>query len=213
VMQKVDNTDGKATGRPRDAAVTESILRAALDLADEKGFDALSAEGVAARAGVGKSTIYRRWPNVWAVVMDAFLADVSRLAPIQERTTARESFRVSMRSLAKLYRGKTGKVLRALLGRAQMDEDLREAVRNRWVEPRRAIARETVRRGIESGELRQGLDVDVVLDALYGPIYHRLLVPYDRAALSDQFIDQVVDHVFGGFECRAAAEGLDGHRT
>jgi AcrR family transcriptional regulator len=206
---KNSNTDRKARGRPRDEAATASILRATLELADEVGFDALSVEGVAARAGVGKTTIYRRWPNVWAVLMDAFLADMMRMAPIEEHATARESFRASMRSLAKAYRGKTGKLLRPLIGRAQMDADLRQAVQARWVEPRRRIAREVVRRGIERGELREGLDADVVLDALYGPIYHRLLVPYHDAPLSEAFIDQVVDHVFGGLERRPVRGDVD----
>ena len=86
---------------------------------------------------------------------------------------------------------------------------MRQAVKARWVEPRRRIAREVVRRGIDSGELREGLDVDVVLDALYGPIYHRLLVPYDDAPLSDVFIDRVIDHVFGGLERNTAGGGGD----
>ena len=67
------------------------------------------------------------------------------------------------------YRGRLGKILRPLLGRAQADENLREAVRTRWVEPRRQVAREIVRHAMQSGELRAGLDPDVVLDALYGP--------------------------------------------
>ena len=200
-------TDRKATGRPRDEGATASIMRAALELADESGFDALSVEAVAARAGVGKTTIYRRWANVWAVVMDAVLADVTRAAPIEEHATARASFRASMRSLVKVYRGKAGKLLRALIGRAQVDADLRQAVQARWVQPRRRVAREVVRRGIESGELREGLDADVALDALYGSIYHRLLVPYDNAPLSDEFIDRVVDHVFGGLERGTAGGG------
>ncbi|AGA28350.1 TetR/AcrR family transcriptional regulator [Singulisphaera acidiphila] len=207
-------TAGKAAGRPRDEAATASIMRAALELADEAGFDALSVEGVAARAGVGKTTIYRRWANVWAVVMDAVLANLTQMAPIEEHPTARESFRASMRSLAKAYRGKAGKLLRPLIGRAQVDADLRQAVQAQWVEPRRRIARKVVRRGIESGELREGLDADVVLDALYGPIYHRLLVPYDDAPLSDEFIDRVIDHVFGGLERNTAGGGgsLPAHR-
>jgi hypothetical protein len=62
------------------------------------------------------------------------------------------------------------------------------------------IARAIIRRGIDSGELRAGLDPDVVLDALYGPIYHRLLVPYTDARISDKYVDTVVDIVFGGLE-------------
>ena len=188
-------------GRPRDTRATEAILRAALELGEELGFDGVTVEGVAARAGVGKTTIYRRWPNVWAIVMDAFLAEVTRQAPIQERATARESLAASMRLLARAYRGRQGKVLRPLLGRAQVDEELRKAVREHWVVPRRHIAREIVRRGIASGELRAGLDPEAVLDALYGPFYHRLLLPYDDdAPISDAYVDALVDVVFGGLE-------------
>jgi AcrR family transcriptional regulator len=187
--------------RPRNpGSTTEAILSAALELGEELGFEGLTIEGIAARAGIAKTTIYRRWPNVGAIVMDAFLADVNRLAPIQTRPTARESFLASMRLLAKAYRGRLGKILRPLLGRAQADENLREAVRKRWVEPRREIAREIVSRGVQSGELRAGLDPDVVLDALYGPFYHRLLVPYKNAVISDAFINALVDTVFRGLE-------------
>ena len=69
-----------------------------------------------------------------------------------------------------------------------------------------------MRRGIESGELRKGLDADVVLDALYGPIYHRLLVPYDDAPLSDEFIDRVGDYVFGGLERNTEGGGHPARR-
>jgi hypothetical protein len=92
--------------------------------------------------------------------------------------------------------------MQPLLGRAQVDERLRDAVKTRWVEPRRQIAREIVLRGIANGELRPGLDPDVVLDALYGSIYHRLLVPYNDAALSDSYIEAVIDTVFGGLELK-----------
>ena len=193
-----------AVVQPRGPKTTQAILRAALELGEELGFDGLTIEGIAARTGIAKTTIYRRWPNVGATVMEAFLADVTRLAPIQTRATARESFTASMRLLAKAYRGRLGRILRPLLGRAQADENLREAVRTRWVEPRRQIAREIVRRATQSGELRAGLDPDVVLDALYGPFYHRLLVPYKNGVISDAFIDMLVDTVFGGLQPREA---------
>jgi AcrR family transcriptional regulator len=188
----------KTTLRRDSGKKTAAILRAALELGEELGFEGLTVEGIAARSGIAKTTIYRRWPNVGAIVMDSFLAEVTRLAPIQTRASVRESLTASMRLLARAYRGRLGKILRPLLGRAQSDENLREAVRTRWVEPRRQVAREIVRKGIESGELRAGLDPDVVLDALYGPFYHRLLVPYNNGVISDAFIDALVDTVFGG---------------
>jgi AcrR family transcriptional regulator len=198
-----ERAENLALCRPRDSRATASILRAALEQDEELGFDGLTVEGIAARAGVAKTTIYRRWPNVSAIVMDAFLAEVTRMAPIQERTTVRESFAASMRMLARGYLGRQGKILQPLLGRAQLDEKLREAVRKRWVEPQRQFAREIIRRGIERGELRAGLDPDVVLDALYGALYHRLLVPYDHASISDAYVDALVDTVFGGLEWKS----------
>ena len=195
-----DEAATATAGRPRDERATAAILSAALALADEVGFDKLSIEGIAARAEVAKTTIYRRWTSVSAIVMDAFLADVNRIAPLQERPTARESFLTSMRLLASAYRSPEARVLRSLIGQAQLEPALLDAVRTRWVEPRRKIARAIVRRGVQTGELRAGLDADVVLDALYGPIYHRLLVPYDNAALSDAYIETLVETVFAGLE-------------
>ena len=193
-------TASRGAGRPRDSETTALILRTTLDLGEKAGFGSLTVEGIAARAGVAKTTIYRRWPNVWGIVMDAFLAEITKVAPLQERPTARESFKASMQLLAKSYRGRQGKILRLLLGQAQTDEQLRLAVQSRWVEPRREVAVEFVRRGIETGELRRGLDPDIVLDALYGPFYHRLLVPYDGAPISAAYVDSLVDTVFRGLE-------------
>jgi AcrR family transcriptional regulator len=192
----------KTAGRPRDTQTTQNILKAALELGTESGFDILTVEGVAARAGVGKSTIYRRWPDVWSIVADAVFTDAARISPVLERATARESFRESMRLVARSFRGRLGEILRPLIGRAQVDKTLRRALAEHWISARREISREIVRRGVASGELRAGLDPDVVLDALYGPLYHRLLLPYDGDAvrLSDAYIDTLIDTVFAGLE-------------
>lgn len=191
--------EGKGVLRQaRGTDVTTKILRAALAIGKEIGFDALTVERIIERTGVAKTTIYRRWANVSAIVMDAFLVEVTRVAPIQECTTVRESFTASMKLLANAYRGEQGEILRSLLGRAQQDPKLLEAVKTRWVEPRRQIARQIVQQGIRTGELRPGIDVDVVLDLLYGPLYHVLLVPYEKATISDAYIDAVIDTVFRG---------------
>ena len=144
--------DKAAAGRPRDAQTGRRILDAALELGLELGFDGLTVEGVAKRAGVGKMTIYRRWPDIWAVVVDAVLDEVTRTAPVQQRATARESFKISMRLVAKSFRGHHGKILRPLIGRAQIDETLRKTLADRWLVARRKISREIVLRGIASGD-------------------------------------------------------------
>jgi Tetracyclin repressor-like, C-terminal domain len=107
-----------------------------------------------------------------------------------------------MHLVAGYFRGRRGEILRPLIGRAQVDKTLRLALAKHWLSARREISGEIVRRGIASGELRAGLDPDIVLDALYGPLYHRLLLPYDGDAvrLSDAYIDALIDTVFGGLE-------------
>jgi AcrR family transcriptional regulator len=191
-------------GRPRDAQATGRILAAALALADERGFDTLTVEGLAARTGVGKMTIYRRWPNVWAVAVDAVLAEVNRVSPVVERKTARDSLSASMKLVAKSFRGRHGRLIRPLIGRAQTDAALRAAIDERWLSPRRVLSRAIVRRGIERGELRPDLDPDAVIDALYGPLYHRLLLPYSgtEVRLTDAYIDALIEIIFGGIERR-----------
>jgi AcrR family transcriptional regulator len=194
---------GKASGgRPRDELATDRILTSALKLAEEDGFDVLTIERVAARAGVGKTTIYRRWPNVWAVVVDAVLAEVTRVSPVVERESARESLTASMKLVGKSFRGRHGRLFRPLIGLAQTDDTLRAAIDERWLSPRRELSRGIVRRGIESGELRPDLDPDLVIDALYGPLYHRLLLPYSgtEVRITDAYIDALVAAVFGGIQ-------------
>ena len=94
-------------------------------------------------------TIYRRWPDIWAVVVDAVLDEVTRTAaPVQQRATARESFKISMRLVAKSFRGHQGKVLRPLIGRAQIDETLRKTLADRWLVARRKISCEIVPAGL-----------------------------------------------------------------
>jgi AcrR family transcriptional regulator len=159
-------------------------------------------EGIAVRAGVGKATIYRRWPNAWSIVAEAVFADVARISPVLQRATARESFRESMHLVARTFRGRYGKILRPLIGRAQFDHALRKALAEKWLGARRRISREIVRRGIVSGELRAGLDPDIVLDALYGALYHHLLLPYEGGddRLSNPYVDTLIDTVFNGLK-------------
>jgi AcrR family transcriptional regulator len=189
-------------GRPRDLQATDRILSAALALGEESGFDILTVEGIAARTGVGKTTIYRRWPNVWAVAVDAILAEVNRVSPVVERDTARDSLSASMKLVAKSFRGRQGRLIRPLIGRAQTDAALRAEIDERWLSPRRVLSRGIVRRGIERGELRPDLDPDAVIDALYGPLYHRLLLPYSGMGVrfSDAYIDALIEIVFDGIE-------------
>jgi AcrR family transcriptional regulator len=193
-----------AAGRPLDEQRTRAILNTTLELGIDLGFERLTVEAIARRSGVGKTTIYRRWPNVWAIVADACLQDVAEVAPVIEHATARESLTESMLLVARAFRGDHGRLLRPLIGRAQFDIGLQTALGERWLQARRNISRRIIRRGMRSGELRSGLDPDTVLDALYGALYHRLLLPYDgtEVQLPQRYVHNLIDTVFEGLTPR-----------
>jgi AcrR family transcriptional regulator len=181
-----------------DPQVTESIVRSALTIGENLGFDGLTVESIAAHSGVAKTTIYRRWPDVWSVVSHAFFEEVTRIAPIEQCATARESLHVSMLNLANACNGRFGKILRSLLGRAQVDADLGKAVEVGWFEPRRRLAGAIILRGMESGELRADLDVDIALDVIVGIFYQRIMGARFDLALTERYIDNLLDAVLAG---------------
>lgn len=182
-------------GRPRSERRHKAILETALDLVTELGFRAVSVELIAAKAGVAKTTIYRRWPNKAAVVMDAFM---ERLLRTQFPTTRKitDSILLQMRSMARAFRSKDGAVLRALLAEAQFDAELAAAFRERWTLPRRNIALAVLQEAISQGELRSDIDLEATIDLLYAPMYYRLQM--GTAPLSDSYIDEIFAQVMEG---------------
>jgi AcrR family transcriptional regulator len=182
-------------GRPRSERRHKAILQAAMDLVVEFGFRGVSVESLAAKTGVAKTTIYRRWPNKAAVVMDAFM---ERLLWTQFPNTkkATESIRLQMHSMAKAFRTKDGAIVKALLAEAQFDAELATAFRERWTLPRRKFALAVLQKAVSQGELRSNIDLEATIDLLYAPMYYRLQM--GTAPLSDQYIDEIFDQVMEG---------------
>jgi AcrR family transcriptional regulator len=191
-----NDPQARSPGRPRSERAHRAILQAANELLESEGFAALSVEAIAERAGVSKATIYRRWPNRAAVVMDGFLSTVSLEVPFPHTGHAREDIRIHMRRLAEAFSGKIGRTVAALMAEGQSDPELAGALRSRWLLVRRAEAREILELGIERGELREDIDLEVAVDVLYGPIYYRMLVGH--APLDNGFTDALADHIFAG---------------
>jgi AcrR family transcriptional regulator len=194
----VPSKTAKTGGRPRSEHATRSVLKAVLSLGEEIGFGNITVEGIAAKTGVAKTTIYRRWPNVSSIVVDALLAEMTLAAPLELRSTARENLTWTMLKLARAFRGRQGKILRELICRSQNDTGLQDAIRLRLFAPRRSASQAIIMKGIKQGELRADVDVDVMLDALFGPIYYRLLVPHHRRPISDAYVNVLVETVFAG---------------
>jgi AcrR family transcriptional regulator len=183
-------------GRPRSEHARQAILRSTMNLLQKTGFPDLTIEAIAADAGVGKATVYRWWPNKGALVVDAFASGTESQLHFPDTGSVYRDVSFQMRRAVAVFRSPQGRVVAALLGAGQSDPELLEAFRARFLRPRRQEAYKTLRRGIERGELPRGLDLDLVLDILYGSIYMRFLIRHDE--LSASYVNEVCELVLKG---------------
>jgi AcrR family transcriptional regulator len=186
----------RSPGRPRSEHCRKAILRSTLKLLQESGFSNLSIEAIAADADVSKATVYRWWPNKAALVADAFFSSAEQELTFPDTGSVRSDMSLQMKQLVRVFRGKRGRIVAALIGGGQSDPELIEAYRELFLKPRRRQAYKTLQRGIDRGELPQGLDMDLMLDSLYGPIYMRFLIGHDT--LTEDFVEQLCDVVLSG---------------
>ena len=183
-------------GRPRSADARTAILRAAREILKEGGITAVTMEGIAARAGVGKPTIYRSWPNAHAVAMAA-LMDSEDAAPKLARTrSAIADLKRQLRGVAEVFSGRIGRQVTTMIASAAAETELSKVFRNHFILARREEGRALIARAIEQREVRKTIDVDVALDMIYGPIFYRLLMGH--APLDARFTDAIVDHALKG---------------
>jgi AcrR family transcriptional regulator len=184
-------------GRPRSKRADSAIMRAAVELLAERGLGGMSIEEVASRAGVGKATIYRRWPSRGALVLDAFVADFLAQQPLPDTGTLRGDLLAALRAwIRSVTQTTAGPMLTGLIAEVQQDRALAAAWRDRAVRPIRAQHAIMLDRAISRGEMPADTDKEVVIDLLFGPAYHRLL--HGHLPLTDQFARQVVDLIVAG---------------
>ena len=186
----------RSPGRPRSEQARLAILGSALKLLGKNGFSDLTIEDVAAQANVSKATVYRWWPNKAALIADAFASSTTRTLHFPDTGSLYTDMSQQMRQLVKVFRSRRGRIVSAILGGGQSDKDLIAAFRERFLWPRRQEAYATLRRAIRRGELRRDVDMDLLLDSLYGPIYMRFLVRH--ANLTADFIDRLCELILGG---------------
>ena len=191
-------TEKQQRGRPRSEKAHKAVLDAAAELLLTHGLAEVSMDTVAERAGVSKATIYRWWPTKQTLALDALYTEWAAARPLPRDTgTLRSDLLSLLRPWARLAGGKPyGRVIAALITEAQTDPAFAEEYRQRFVEPRREQAREILKRAMGRGEIPTGTKVDVALDLLYGPLYHRLL--HGHAPLDDRFVRDAVDMALNG---------------
>lgn len=212
-------------GRPRSEKARRAILEAAAELVLDRGLSAVSMDAVAQRAGVSKATIYRWWPTKETLALDALYTEWATTSPARGDAgppppgdTAPPpgnagSLRADLLALlcpwARLATSRPyARVITALLTEARTDPAFGDEYTSRLVEPRRDVARAIFRRAIARGEIPADTGIEVAVDLLYGPLYHRLL--HGHLPLDDQFVSDVVDMALGGIQPAASRPGAAG---
>lgn len=195
------STSSRPPGRPRDAGVDEAVIDAAVEALATCGFGACTVEAVAAGAGVSKASVYRRWPS-----RDALLLDVChRLAELHIRTVPdtgnlRDDLVALVTSLVESLRSTpSGRLVHHMVGEAACNPELRSAFDN-FVATRRRAPLAIMERAAARGELRPGLDLELAVDLVAGPIFNRLLLT--GARLDASVAEAVVDSVLEGIAAR-----------
>src|ERR1700761_5653312 len=198
-----DTAAGPATrrpGRPRSQQAEQAIIEATLELFAADGLEGVCVEAVAARAGVGKATIYRRWPNKEELLLAAF---GSLKSPFHEPLGV--SVREDLLAMVKVMcadRSDPRKARRyaLLLGEGEKYPRLMARYKETVVEPRREAMREVIRRGIKTGELRPGTDVEIAMVTLTGACMAQ--GSSAPGALDEQFAPRLVDGLLQGLSAR-----------
>jgi AcrR family transcriptional regulator len=192
-----ESTQKRGPGRPRNEAYDNVILDATLAILSEQGYGGLTIDGVAARANVGRPTIYRRWPNKAALVVAA-LARSTGLAPAPDTGSLRGDLLAVQKHQVKLmnspgYRRINPGLVADLAG----DPDLAQTYLNDYIAPRRRSVWDALDRGIERGELRPDIDHAFISDLLTGPLFYRVLIRGEH--LEPDAAERTVDVVLAAY--------------
>jgi AcrR family transcriptional regulator len=184
-------------GRPRSDRVHRAILDAFREVLSEEGFADLRLEHVAARAGVGKATIYRHWASKEALAQEV-LAELAapHIAVAEADDTRTELLAAVLNPMRAVTDTPFGPVIRALLSQIAVNPTLGDPFRATVVQARRDEIARVIGRGIARGDLRPDADVDIATELLVGPVYFRLMF---GGELSADFANRVVDTVMRGY--------------
>ncbi len=183
-------------GRPRSVTCHQAILRATMELLTEFCYAEVTMEGIAARAGVSKQTLYNWWPSKARLAMEAYAATAATRIPEPDTGSTEEDLRRLLCFTCQvLGRGEPGlgETLAGLIAAAQSDSELGNELRETLIAVRRRIATRILQRGMERGEVDPTLDLPLALDLLYGPIWYRLLLR--NAPLNKTFAHEIVAHL------------------
>lgn len=165
----------RGPGRPRSAASHRAVLDAAADLLEERGMAGFTVDEVARRCGVSKATIYKHWTGALPIAVEAWGTRVTEALGVPSTGDTRADLSRQAAELAAFYASPSGLVIAQLLARGVEDRDGATTIRERFFAVRRAATVAVIRHGMESGQLRDDIDPELVVDLIFGPIVFRLV--------------------------------------
>jgi AcrR family transcriptional regulator len=181
--------------RRRSIRSHQAILAATTQLLAEVGYTALTIEGVATRAGVGKATVYRWWPSKGALVIEA-MSGALDMIPVPETGDLRQDLLAIGNGIVQtLAHTPAGAVIPALAADLMRDPEMAEQFRNQMIRPRRSAITQSLRRAADRGELPSDLDIGLLLDVYAGAVFYRVLVSGEPVTdlLAEQLVDLLLD--------------------
>ncbi|MGY0234813.1 TetR/AcrR family transcriptional regulator [Longispora urticae] len=167
-------------------------------LAEGTTVEALSMEAVASRAGVGKATVYRRWPHKEALILDA-IATLKQPLDVPPGESVRDDLVALMQQSWEARDSRAGRIMPCLIPELQRQGPLRTQF-IKFMDHRRDVIRDVLRRGIVTGELRSDIDVELALILLSGPMFMTLIGNAPNVG-TDDLAERVVDNVLQGIAC------------
>jgi AcrR family transcriptional regulator len=195
-------TDSRATqtrGRPRSASARKAIVDATLELLAEGGFQAATIEAIAARAGVGRNTIYRRWPGKEELIADALL-ELTAVLDVQEGDDVYALLLDWIRDFTRVFADPLfGRILPAVLGELQSNPTFARVYSERVVHPRYDALLELLNRARDRGELRRDADVEQIADLLAGAPFVRLL-PLGLPPVTERYAEELLETLWHGIK-------------
>jgi AcrR family transcriptional regulator len=193
--------DKRAPGRPRSARSEQAIIDAVLSMISEGvAIETLSVESIAARAGVGKATIYRRWSSKEQLVVDA-VASLKLPVPEVAGESVRDDLVTLVSAIARNAPHNYGKLMNCLIPQIARTQELQHWYQQ-IIEPRREATRRVLRRGMASGELRADLDLEAILVLLAAPMIVQRTMRWNPALDTPDLAERVVDAVLAGAAAR-----------
>lgn len=196
--QPTDETR-RGPGRPRNLDHDDAIMRAVREVLEEDGYLGLTIDGVATRAGVGRPTVYRRWPSKAALVIGALVAIPLYEEPVPDTGDLREDLLAIRRRQLHLLKSPEGRhVLPGLVADVAEHSDLQPGFSERYVDPWRDLVRQAVERAVRRGELPTRVDSRLVADMLTGPLVFRVIFAQDD--LAEEALGPAVDLVLAGLQ-------------